>query len=423
MRRREDKAGTDSGIVLQVSTPAPLADVRILALEQYGAGPWGTLQLADLGAEIIKVEDPSVGGDVGRYVPPYQEGESSLFFESFNRNKRSISLDLRHPGSRRVLEDVVGECDAVFSNLRGDGPSKLRIRYADLRHVNAAVVCCSLSGFGFDGPRANEGAYDWTVQGLAGWQAVTGEPGGPPTKSGLSLADYTGGYVAAIALLAAIWRARRDGVGGDVDLSLFEVALAQLAYLGTWVASRGYEPVRRANSAHQTMVPFQNFETSDGWVVVACPKQSLWERFAEAIGRRDLADDERFLTFALRNENRDVLLPELERELATRPTAEWLDALGAAGVPVARVNDVAAALVEPQATARNAVVETSHPVLGRVRQVATPLRLEGYDPPTERGPFRGEHTAAVLREVCGYDDETIAGLEREGVFGETAVTA
>ena len=404
-------------------TRAPLADVRVLAVEQYGAGPWATLQLADLGAEIIKVEDPAVGGDVGRYVPPYQEGESSLFFESFNRNKRSISLDLRHPGSRRVLEDVARECDAIFSNLRGDGPSRLRIRYADLQHLKAALVCCSLSGFGFDGPRAKEGAYDWTVQGLAGWQAVTGDPDGPPTKSGLSLADYTAGYVAAIALMGAIWRARRDGVGGDVDLSLFDVALAQLAYLGTWVASRGYEPIRRTNSAHQTIVPFQNFATSDGWIVLACPKQSLWERFADAIGRPDLAEDARFGTFALRNENRDELLPELERELAARPTAEWLASLGAAGVPVAPVNDVAAALEDTQVIARDAIVEMEHPVLGRVRQVATPLRIEGYAPPAERGPFRGEHTAAVLRELCGYGEEEIAALERDGVFGKAAVTA
>jgi crotonobetainyl-CoA:carnitine CoA-transferase CaiB-like acyl-CoA transferase len=396
---------------------APLADVRILALEQYGAGPWGTLQLADLGAEIIKVEDPTVGGDVGRYVPPYQQDESSLFFESFNRNKRSISLDLRHAGSRPVFEDLVRTCDAVFSNLRGDQPAKLRLRYGDLQEVNPAIVCCSLSGFGVDGPRAAEGAYDWTVQGLAGWQSVTGEPDGPPTKSGLSLADYCGGYVAAIGLLAAIWRARRDGRGGDVDLSLFEIALAQLAYLGTWVATRGYEPVRRANSAHQTVVPFQNFETSDGWIVVACPKQSLWERFCAAIGRTDLAEDERYRTFARRNENRDELLPELEAELTRRTTADWLAALGTAGVPAAPVNDVAAALADGQVVARNAVAETEHPVLGRVRQVATPLRIEGFDAPNERGPFRGEHTAEVLRDVCGYDDDAIAALERAGVFG------
>lgn len=398
---------------------APLADVRVLALEQYGAGPWATLQLADLGAEVIKIEDPASGGDVGRYVPPYQDGENSLFFESFNRNKRSISLDLRQPGARGVFEDLALECDAIFSNLRGDQVEKLRLRYDDLKHVNTRLVCCSLSGFGATGPRVAEGAYDWTVQGLAGWQAVTGEPGGPPTKSGLSLADYTGGYVAAIALLGAVWRARRDGIGGDIDLSLFEVALAQLAYLGTWVASRGYLPVRRPNSAHQTMVPFQNFETSDGWIVIACPKQALWERFAAAIGRGDLAEDERFRTFALRHENREELLPMIERELARRTTSEWLAALTEVGIPAARVNDVAAALADPQAVARDAVVETEHPVLGRVRQVATPLRIASYDPPTRRAPFRGEDTLDVLRGLCHYDDATIAALRSDGVFGET----
>src|SRR5581483_7451292 len=314
---------------------APLADLRVLSIEQFGAGPWATLQLADLGAEVIKLEDPSVGGDVGRYVPPYQEDESSLYFETFNRNKRSVSLDLRHPASRPVLEDLVRECDAVFSNLRGDQPAKLRLRYRDLAHVKRMIVCCSLSGFGTTGPRAREGAYDWTVQGLAGWQSVTGEPDGPPTKSGLSLADYCGGYVAAVALLGAVWRARRDGVGGDVDLSLFEAALAQLAYFGTWAASRGYEPVRRANSAHQSIVPFQNFEAADGWLVVACPKQALWERLCEAIDRTDLLADERYATFAGRDEHRDELLAELAGVFRTRSAAAWVDLLAASGLPCA----------------------------------------------------------------------------------------
>ncbi len=396
---------------------APLADLRILAVEQFGAGPWGTLQLADLGAQVIKIEDPSAGGDVGRYVPPFQEGESSLFFESFNRNKLSISLDLRHPGSRRVLEDVVRECDAVFSNLRGDQPAKLGLRHRDLEQVKPTIVCCSLSGFGMTGPRAGEGAYDWTMQGLAGWQSVTGEPDGPPTKSGLSLADYCGGYVAAIAILSGVWRARRDGRGADIDLSLFETTLAQLAYLGTWVASRDYQPVRRARSAHQSIVPFQNFETRDGWLVVACPKQTLWERLCTAIGRPDLLADERYATFALRDRNREDLVAELGAVFRSRPTSEWLEILAPAGVPCAPVNDVAAALGDVQVEAREAVVETSHPVLGTVRQVATPLRLDGYEPPTERGPFRGEHTAAVLRELCGYTAARIEELAGDGVFG------
>ncbi len=402
-----------------VVSPAPLADVCVLAaVEQFGAGPWGTLQLADLGAEVIKIEDPTTGGDVGRYVPPYQEQESSLYFETFNRNKRSVSLDLRHPRSREVFENLVSECDAVFSNLRGDQPAKLGLRYRDLEHVNPRIVCCSLSGFGMDGPRAREGAYDWTMQGLAGWQSLTGDPDAPPTKSGLSLADYCGGYVAAIAILAGVWRARRDGRGADVDLSLFETALAQLTYLGTWVGTRGYEPVRRAHSAHQSIVPFQNFETSDGFVVVACPKQSLWEQLCRAIDRPDLLADERFTSYAIRDRHRDVLLPALEAVFRTRPTSEWIELLAAAGVPSAPVNDVAGALADPQVAARNALIEISHPLLGPMRQIASPLRIDGFEPPTERGPFRGEHTRVVLRELCGYSQSRIDELEDAGVFGE-----
>ena len=206
----------------------PLADVRVLAVEQFGAGPWATLQLADLGADVIKLEDPTVGGDVGRYVPPFQDGEDSLFFETFNRNKRSISLDLRHDRGREVLLDLVGAADVVFSNLRGDQPRRLGLMYDQLRAANPRVVCCSLSGFGMTGPRAAEGGYDYVMQGLAGWMSLTGEPDGPPTKSGLSLVDLSGGYVAAIAILAGLWRARRDGVGCDCDISLFETALAEL---------------------------------------------------------------------------------------------------------------------------------------------------------------------------------------------------
>jgi crotonobetainyl-CoA:carnitine CoA-transferase CaiB-like acyl-CoA transferase len=399
---------------------APLADIRVLAIEQYGAGPWGTLQLADLGAEVIKIEDPSVGGDVGRYVPPYQEQESSLFFETFNRNKRSVSLDLRRAGSRRVLEDLVRQCDAVFSNLRGDGPAKLGLRYDDLKHVKSTIVCCSLSAFGTNGPRSAQGAYDWTLQGLAGWQDVTGEPGGPPTKSGLSLVDYCGGYVAAIAILAGVWRARRDGCGADIDLSLFETALAQLAYLGTWVASREYQPVRRANSAHQSIVPFQNFKTLDGWLVVACPKQGLWEDLCRAIGRPDLLGDHRFDTFALRNEHRDDLLSVLELEFSSRSTFDWLKLLSSAGVPCAPVNDIAAALADAQVAARHAIVEIPHPLLGIVRQLATPFRIDGYDAPAERGPFRGQDTNTILRELCGYSEDAIAALARDDTFGELA---
>ena len=254
------------------------------------------MQLADLGAEVIKIEDPSVGGDVSRYVPPYREGTDSLFFESFNRNKRSLTLDLRHPEARSVLEDLVRVSDALVSNLRGDQPEKLRLRFADLEHLNPRLVCVSLSGFGMTGPRAGEGGYDYTVQGLTGWMQLTGGPDQPPTKSGLSLVDFCGGYVAAIATLAGVWQARRDGRGCDADLSLFETALAQLTYIGTWVVE-DFEPRRMPDSAHQTMVPFQAFPTADGWIMIACPKQKLWSCSATRSVRR--ADERsRFADFA-----------------------------------------------------------------------------------------------------------------------------
>jgi len=389
----------------------PLADVRVLAVEQFGAGPWGTLQLADLGAEVIKLEDPASGGDVGRYVPPFQEGESSLFFETFNRNKKSISLDLRHPDARAVLEDLVRAVDVVYSNLRGDQPARLGLTYDTLRDVNPRIVCCSLSGFGMTGPRAKEGGYDYMMQGLAGWMSLTGDPEGPPTKSGLSLVDLSGGYASAIAVLGGLWRARRDGVGCDCDVSLLDTALHELMYVGTWAASRGYVPPRRPNSAHPSIVPFQNFATADGWIVVACPKQKFWERLCEALGRPELAHDERFADFAARDRNRDELLEILDAAFAQRTSAEWLAVLGPAGVPSAPVNEVPAAIHEAR------VVEYDHAELGRVRQVASPLRLSGDEQPMRPAPSRGEHTEEVLARLCGYDPGRIGDLAASGVFG------
>ena len=399
----------------------PLADIRVLAVEQFGAGPWGTLQLADLGAEVIKIEDPAARGDVGRYVPPFQEEESSLFFETFNRGKKSVSLDFRHPDARQVFHDLVRAADGVYSNLRGDQPRKLGLTYEQLRDVNPKIVCCSLSGFGMTGPRAGEGGYDYMMQGLAGWMSLTGEPGGPPTKSGLSLVDLSGGYASAIALLSGIWRARRDGVGCDCDVSLFETALHELMYIGPWAATHGYVPPRRADSAHPTIVPFQNFEAADGWLVVAAAKQKFWEKLCEAIGRPELAADPRFATMSGRNEHRDELVPELAGVFKERAVEDWLEVLVAAGIPAARVNSVEEALEDPQTVARDDIVEHDHPTLGRVRSIRTPLRLsdgaESLERPSERGPFRGEHTEQVLRDICGYGPERLRELADVGVFG------
>ena len=400
------------------SNRLPLAGTRILAVEQYGAGPAGTVYLADLGAEVIKIEDPLVRGDVGRYVPPFQEEEDSLFFETFNRNKKSVSLDLRSEGGRQVLEDLVAHADAVYSNLRGDQPRKLRLTYDDLKHVNERIVCCSLSGFGMTGPRAPEAGYDYIMQAMAGWMSLTGGPESPPTKSGLSLVDLSGGYVSAIALLSGLWRARRDGVGCDCDISLYEAALHQLMYVGTWAATGGYVPRRTPNSAHPSIVPFQAFRTADGWLTVACAKPKFWERLCVAVGHDELLEDPRFADFAGRDRHRDDLLPILDAVFARRTTEAWIEVLGAAGVPHGPVYDVAEALEDPQVVARGDVVEIEHPRFGTVRQVASPLRISGEPNPLARAPLRGEHTDEALRDLCGYSDERIAELRAAGTFGE-----
>jgi crotonobetainyl-CoA:carnitine CoA-transferase CaiB-like acyl-CoA transferase len=399
----------------------PLADVTIVAIEQYGAGPWGSVQLADLGADVIKIEDPRSRGDVGRYVPPFQEGEDSLFFETFCHNKRSVSLDLTHPAARPVFERLVQAADAVYSNLRGDGPEKLRIRYCDLEAVNPAVVCCSLTGFGMTGPRAAEGGYDYILQGYAGWMSLTGEPDGPPAKTGLSLVDMATGYAAALALMCGLWAARRDGVGCDCDISLFETAMNLNMYVSTWHLSRGWEPQRTANSAHPSIVPFQNFPTGDGWIVIACAKDKFFDLLCGALGLGWMATDPRFATMAARLEHREACVAELAAVLRGDTSAAWLEQLQAAGVPCGPVNDMAGAVSDPQTLARDLIAETEHPVLGTVRQIRSPLRLDGRLTELRPAPRRGEHTREVLVDLCGYSAADVDRLAEAGVFGDVAV--
>jgi len=397
----------------------PLQDVRIISLEQYGAGPFGSVHLADLGAEVIKIEDPRVGGDVGRYVPPYFEGEDSLFFETFNRNKKSISLDLTTPEGRAVFEDLVRNADVVYSNLRGDVPEKIGITYDQLKHLNPAIVCCSLTGFGMTGPRQKEPGYDYVLQGLAGWMELTGEPDGPPTKSGLSLVDFSGGYVAAVALLAGLHAARRDGVGMDCDVSLYDTAMAMLTYPATWHLNAGYTPARTSHSAHPSLVPFQAFQASDGWFVVGCAKEKFWGRLAEVIGHPEWAEEgSPFATFSDRNDRRVELIAELDRIFATNTVEHWLSLCYPASIPCGPINDVEQALKDEHLAARNMLVTTEHPHYGTVTQLASPVRVGAELPEYRRAPQRNEHFHEVLTEVAGYDAAKIAELTAQGAFGE-----
>jgi crotonobetainyl-CoA:carnitine CoA-transferase CaiB-like acyl-CoA transferase len=394
-----------------------LDDIRILSVEQYAAGPFATAQLVDLGADVIKIEDPAAGGDVGRHVPPHQRLDSSLFFETFNRGKRSVTLKLEIPSGRRVFEDLVRRADVVFANVRGDVPEKLGLRYEDLKHVNPAIVCCFLTAYGMTGSEQSVGGYDYIMQARAGWMSLTGEPGSVPEKSGLSLVDYSAGLAAAVAMVSAVHRARRTGEGDNCDISLFDTAIGLLTYLATWYLSAGVLPSRTHHSAHPSLVPFQNFQTSDGWVVVACAKEKFWERLTEAIGRPELADDPRYATFALRREHADRLLPELELTFKSRTTEDWLRLLGDVGIPCGKVNDVEEALLDPLVTERRLIVETDHPGLGRVRQVAGPVRVGSFAPVDRRGPLLGEHNVEVLEDVLSFGGDQISEVLERGAFG------
>ena len=394
--------------------PLPLAGVRILAVSQFGAGPFATSLLADLGADVVKIEDPGTGGDSARATPPLTAGEGdSLYFQSFNRNKRSLALDLEDPRGRAVFRRLVASADAVYSNLRGDLPDRLGLTYAALADVSPRIVCCSLSGYGRTGPRRAEPGYDNLVQAMAGYMALTGEPGGPPTKCGVSIIDFAGGYVSAIGLMVALFDAARTGRGRDVDVALLDPAGHKLSYLAIWSWNDDYRPGRIADSGHAVLVPAQNFATRDGWVTVICFKEKFWERLCGKVGRDDLLRDPRFESFSDRLANKAELLAILKPIFAARTTAEWI-ALLTGEVPCAPVNDLATALAEPQVAARGMIAEIEHPRRGTIREVGCPIRMDDAAMPLRHAPLLGEQTDEVLVQA-GYSVAEITALRDAGV--------
>ena len=392
-----------------------MAGVRIVAVEQYGAGPFGTMYLADLGAEIIKIEDPATGGDVSRYIPPGQQGTDSLFFEAFNRSKRSLALDLKSAAGREVFERLVAGADAVFSNLRGDQPERLGLTYAQLAQHNPRIVCVALTGYGRRGADALLPGYDALVQAESGWASLTGGPDDPPTKSGLSLADYICGLTAMIGLLAALHDAGRTGIGRDVDTNLYDSSLAMLSYPAAWYLSSGFVTRRAPMSAHPSVVPFQFFATADGHVAVACPKEKFWVALVRAMGLPELAEDPRFESFRSRGQHRDEVLARLAARFAELPTAEWLRLLRGS-VPVAPVRSLEEALDVADLQDREMLAEYEQPTFGRVRAVGLPLRLTDHRPAYRAAPLLGADTDDIVREL-GYDEAALEGLRQRGAFG------
>jgi crotonobetainyl-CoA:carnitine CoA-transferase CaiB-like acyl-CoA transferase len=393
----------------------PLNGVRVLAVEQYGAGPFGTMFLADQGAEVIKIENPNDGGDMSRAVGPYffAPGDSE-FFHSLNRNKKSLTLDLSRPEGQAVLHDLVRTADAVASNLRGDVPAKLGLVYERLKGSNPKIVCAHLSAYGRSGPRADWPGFDYLMQAEAGYFSLTGEPGAPPARFGLSVVDLMSGLGLAYALLAALTAARATGAGRDIDVSLFDIALFNTCYLATWYLNEGVVTGRLPRSAHPALTPCQLYRTRDGWIYIMCNKEKFWPALCAKLERPEWIEDARFRRFPDRLRHRELLTGMLDRELERGTTAEWLERF-AGVVPAAPINDLPQALENPFVTEHGRLQTLPHPTRGSFRMVASPVRCGSEEPPAHPAPGLGAHTEELLQEI-GYDNARIRALREAKVI-------
>ena len=391
----------------------PLDGLRIVSIEHWAAGPYGSGQLADLGAEVIKIENRERGGDACRAAGPYFLGDGdSHVFQTFNRNKRSLALDLKHPEGRAVLLRLVATADALMHNLRGDQAGKLRLTYDDVAAANPRIVCAHISAYGREGERSAWPGFDYLMQAEAGLYSLTGEPDGPPARFGLSMIDYMTGATTSTALLAGILGARTTGKGRDIDVALFDVAMYQLSYPAAWYLNEGYVTERVARSAHPYAVPSQLFTTADGWIVVMAQEQQFWELFCDLVDRADLKHDPRFAAPGGRFENRDALTPLLDAHLGAHDTAHWMAILGGR-VPCAPVYDLPQALDRAFFRERGRIRTVAHPTGRDLKLIANPVQLD--EPlPDRPGPAIGEDTEHILGEL-GYDEAEIRTLKDAGV--------
>ena len=396
----------------------PLNGIRILSAEQYGAGPYGSMMLADLGAEVIKIENPRDDGDISRQTGPYPiptaDGTpDSQFFQSFNSNKKSLTLDLKSDSGQEIFHKLAGTADAVMNNLRGDQPARLGLDYASLATIKPSLVCAHLSAYGRDNERYNWPGYDYLMQAEAGYLHLTGEPDSPPTRMGLSIVDYMTGITTATGLLAALIGAKKTGAGRDVDVSLFDVALAQLTYPAAWYLNSAHVTERIARSAHPSTVPCQLVKSADGWLFLMCMTPRFWQRLCEGIDHAEWLTDKRFTDAQKRLQHRDALSQLLDTAFSTQTTKHWLSHFQGS-IPISPVLHLSQALDNPFAHTAGMIGNVTSPDGTTLSMVSNPVKIDGNRLPRKTCSTLSADTRELLSEV-GYSNNQIDSFRHQGV--------
>jgi formyl-CoA transferase len=407
------------------SLKTSLGHIRVLDLTRVLAGPWCAQNLADLGADVIKIERPGAGDDTRAWGPPYLRDEQgrdtseAAYYLAANRGKRSVTVDIASAEGQELIRELARQSDVVLENYKVGQLRKYGLDYESLKRVKPDIVYCSITGFGQTGPYAQRAGYDFIVQGMGGFMSITGErddsPGGGPQKAGVAISDLMTGMYATIAVLSALTHRDRTGEGQYIDMALLDVQVAMLANMNTNYLASGNPPTRWGN-AHPNIVPYQTFATSDGHIIVAVGNDGQYRKFVEAGGRPELAADERFATNPMRVRHRSTLVPLLAEMVRTRSKQEWIDALEAAGVPCGPINNLDEVFDNPQVEARGLRIDLPHPTGGKVKLVGSPMRMSATPPAYDKPPpLLGQHTEEVLRGVLGKNDDDIALLKQRGI--------
>lgn len=409
-----------------MTLPKALGHIRVLDLSRVLAGPWCSQNLADLGADVIKIERPGNGDDTRAWGPPYAKDAAgndtteAAYYLAANRGKRSVTIDIASPEGQALLRELVQHCDVVLENYKVGQLKRYGLDYDSLKAIKPDLVYCSVTGFGQDGPYAHRAGYDFLIQGMGGLMSVTGErddlPGGGPQKAGVALTDLMTGMYATIAILAALTHRDRSGAGQYIDMALLDVQVAMLANMGSNYLNSGNPPKRWGN-AHPNIVPYQTFACADGYIIVATGNDGQYQKFVEVGGRADLAFHERYATNPLRVKHREELVPLLAGMVSRQSRDFWIEQLEAVGVPCGPINNLDDVYSNPQVLARGIVNEVPHPTAGTVKLVRNPMRLSAS--PADNAvapPLLGQHTDDIVRDLLGHSDDEIAALRAKGVL-------